>query len=215
MPLSVKKAVICNKTMDVITLEEYDRLCKLPNPVYGDMCVEHDGYVFPITKSYRPEQPSVFATNVATVFTYPKTDKEKEEYSSSKIIDFDNVKNITEMIVAADKLRSAESVRLNIVNQVLELPIPESNTPELRAIKEAINSKHIDAESYKQKFPCDSDFNNDMRALKGEGVDNISFFKAKRILNAFDLDMVLTIKDKPNAVNPIGKTISVKLTGEK
>lgn len=212
---SVKKVVINNRTMDVISVDELIRLSSLPNPDYTKMCVERNGYVYPISKVHKTDEPSVVVSNVMIVFTDPKTEDEKKEYSADKIIDFggDKVKDMRDNIIAADKLRSAETSRLMIINSVLTLPIKDTNTEELKSIKSAINSKHIDADSYKQRFPSDSDFNNDMRALKATDQDNISFFKAKRILNAFDIDMFLTLKDKPNSVNPMGKEITVKLTG--
>ena len=40
----------------------------------------------------------------------------------------------------------------------------------------------------------------------------ISFFKAKRIAKAFDIEMKLIIYDKEDAVNPSGKVYNVLLT---
>lgn len=215
MAASVKKAIVNGKTVDVISMDEYDRLSKLPNPIYQNTCVENGDYIYPITRTYRPESGvSVTTTNCMTVFTDPTTEEDKKEYSAKKIIDFGDVHGIRDNILVNEKLKSAEEARLTTVNTVLELDIPESNSIELKAIKQAINEKHIDADSYKQKFPTDSDFNNDMRALKNPDLNNISFFKARRILNAFDLDMTITLQDKPGAVNPIGRVIKVKLTGD-
>lgn len=215
MPASVKKAIINGKTYDVISMDEYERLSKLRNPIYQNMCVENGDYIYPITKTYRPEVGvSVTTTNCITVFTDPVTDEDKKEYSSSKIIDFSDIHSLRDNILVNEKLKSAEEARLTTINNVLQLEIPDSNSIELKAIKQAINEKHIDVDSYKQKFPTDSDFNNDMRALKNPDLNNISFFKARRILNAFDLDMTLILEDKPGAVNPIGRVIKVKLTGE-
>lgn len=53
-----------------------------------------------------------------------------------------------------------------------------------------------------------------MRALKSSSNHSISFFKAKRILNSFDIDGEFIIRDKKDAVNPIGKEYSIKLTEE-
>lgn len=214
MATSIKKAVINGKTVDIISLDEYERLTQLPNPVYQNICVEEGDYIYPITKTYHPDQVSVTSTNCITVFRDPETPEEKEMYSKSKVIDFSDVKGLRENILVSERLKSAEEAKLLTVNNLLVLDIPDSNCAELKAIKQAINEKHIDAESYKQRFPSDSDYNNDMRALKNPELDNISFFKAKRVLSAFDLDMFLTVKDKPGAVNPIGRTIFVKLTGD-
>lgn len=214
MKSSIKKIVIDGSSYDVISMEEFDRLSSLPNPIYQNLCVEINGYVYPVSKTFKPEEVCISSTKYMNTFRMPETEEEKEKYSSKKIIDFNNVKGIRDNILVNEKLRSAEEAKLAIVNTELQLDIPESNSAELRAIKQAINDKHIDADSYKQKFPSNSDFNNDMRALKNGELNNISFFKAKRILNAFDLDMYITLQDKPGAVNPINKVINVKLTGE-
>ena len=42
--------------------------------------------------------------------------------------------------------------------------------------------------------------------------NSISFFKAKRIAKAFDIEMRLTICDKEDAINPCGKVYNVLLT---
>jgi hypothetical protein len=210
----IKKIVIGNETLDVITQEEYERRQKLDEPLFKDTALEHDNYVYPITN--RPDQSKVgvFDTAVITRFIKPITDEEKEMYSSKNIIDFDNAKNLADNIKKMDKIKMAESARLTTKNNILQLQINETDSPELAAIKEAINLKSIDAESYKDRFPSDSDFNNDMRLLKDNKNNNISFFKMKRVLDAFDIEATLTIKDKPKALNPINKTLKVRLTTE-
>ena len=48
--------------------------------------------------------------------------------------------------------------------------------------------------------------------MKSPENNNISFFKAKRVANAFDIEMELILRDKSNAVNPSGKVYNVILT---
>ena len=203
MKLSSKKIVLDNLTKDVISMDEYNRLIKMSVPILDDMCVEDNGYVYPISKQYKPDEVSVYSTNEVTVFTDPVTNEDKEKYSIKNCIDFgsDAIKNLSDHISQMDKLKSLEESRLTIVNDELSLPINEEDTPELKIIKEAINDKHIDADSYKQKFPSDSDFNNDMRALKAPDNNSISFYKAKRVLNAFDIEAELIIRDKKDVIN--------------
>ena len=118
------------------------------------------------------------------------------------------------IVTVKAKIKEEKNAGLTIVNDCLHLDIYEEDTPELKIIKQAINDKHIDPDSYKNKFPSSSDFNNDMRALKSASNHSISFFKAKRILNSFDIDGEFIIRDKKDAVNPIGKEYSIKLTEE-
>jgi hypothetical protein len=216
MVLSSKKIVIDNVTKDVISEEEYLRLLDMNVPILDDTCLEEKGYVFPITKHYNPNEVSVCKCDGLLLFTKPTTEEEKEKYSIDRCIDFgpEAIKNLKDHITQMDKLKLLEDSRLSIVNNELTLPINEEDTPELKIIKEAINDKHIDADSYKQKFPSDSDFNNDMRALKAPDNNSISFYKAKRVLNAFDIEAELIIRDKKDVINPTGKTYRIILTEE-
>lgn len=211
---NVEKVVIDNKTMDVITPEALQRLIKLDNPITSGTVVKMGDYVYPITKKVNYDTPSVSAVEGIELFVHPKTDEDKEKYSVKNIISLgcENITSLKESIEAMDKLKSLETTRLAIVNDVLNLPIREADLPELVAVKEAINAKEIDTDSYKGKFSSDSDYNNDMRALKSSNT--ITFLKAKRILEAFDIDMYITLKDKPDAVNPMGTEITMKLTGD-
>lgn len=212
--IGIKKAVLSDKTMDVLFMVEFESLNAKGKEILPDTCVQIGEYVYPVTTNPKIAGVWISGTNAITMWNPPSNEEEKEEYSADKIIDLssDKVKNLKDNIEAMDKLKSMEINRLSTIKSVLQLQIQEDDTTELAAIKEAINAKQIDADSYKSKFPSDSDFNNDMRALKSPTNYNISFFKAKRIMNAFDADMYLTIKDKPDAVNPIGKEITVKLT---
>lgn len=211
---NVEKIVIDSKTMDVITPEALQRLIKLNNPMTSGTVVKMGNYVYPITKKHNPDAISVSAGDGVNVYVQPTTEEDKEKYSVKNIISLasNNMKSLKDSIEAMDKLKSLETTRLAIVNDILNLPIRDADYPELVAVKEAINAKEIDTDSYKGKFGSDSDYNNDMRALKSS--NSITFLKAKRILDAFDIDMYITLKDKPNAVNPMGKEITMKLTGD-
>ena len=213
--IGIKKAVLSNNTMDVLSMVEFETLLANGKEILPDTCVQIGEYVYPVAANPKTTGGVwISGTNAITMWNPPSTEEEKKEYSADKIVDLssDKVKDLKGNIEAMDKIKSMELNRLSTIKSVLQLQIQEDDTTELAAIKEAINAKQIDADSYKSKFPSDSDFNNDMRALKSPTNYNISFFKAKRIMNAFDADMYLTIKDKPDAVNPIGKEITVKLT---
>lgn len=209
----IRKIIINKNTYDSIDVNEYERRKKLDNPLFEDTCIEVDSINYPIQKVYDPRSVGVFDADCFFKFTRPN-EEVMDQYSSKNIIDFDKADSFADTIKNLDKIRMAESARLTTKNNILLLNKSETDSPELCAIKDAINSKQIDAESYRERFPSDSDFNNDMRLLKDSKNNNISFFKMKRILNAFDIDAILTIKDKEGAINPINRTIKVKLTKE-
>ena len=108
MKLSSKKIVLDNFTKDVISMDEYNRLIKMSVPILDDMCVEDNGYVYPISKQYKPDEVSVYSTNEVTVFTAPVTNEHKEKYSIKNCIDFgsDAIKNLSDHISLAHSHRA-------------------------------------------------------------------------------------------------------------
>lgn len=210
-----KKIVVNNKAMTVITEEELRRMYD-QDMIMEDTCIEKGDYVYPVSVTYRPDVPSATINEAAIFYTEPKTEEEKKEYASSKIIDFSstNIKSFQDHIKMVDAMKTEQSIGLSTINNALTLPANDYDTPELRIIKEAINAKKIDADAYKDKFPSNSDFNNDMRALKNTSNNTISFFKAKRILKSFDIEAELIIRDQEGAINPIGKEFRIILTEE-
>lgn len=213
MSISSKRVVLDDKTMEVITLSEYEKLLRLNTPIFDDTCVEDNGYFYPITKQYKPDMVSVCGIGPVIKFTDPETEEDKEKYSMNNVIDFSSGKleGMKDYMDKIDRLKNMESNRLTNIKNVLTIPINENDAPELKALKECINEKHIDAEAYKQKFPSASDYNNDLRHMKSDN-NAISFFKAKRIAKAFDIEMKLIICDKEDAINPSGKVYTVLLT---
>lgn len=195
-------------------MAEFELLLQRNLPILSDTCVQIGDYVYPVTENPKDNTVAIANDGFTIRWNPPVSEEQKQLYSSANVVDLssDSVKDMRDHIAAIDKLKNMETSRLSTINNVTNLPINEGDTKELQLVKDAINSKGIDADSYKPKFPSESDFNNDMRGLKSPNVTNISFFKAKRILSAFDADMYLTIKDKPNAQNPIGREIYAKLT---
>lgn len=210
-----KKIVLNNKTMTVITEDELWRMYDTKN-MMDDVCVEKGEYVYPVYAQYRQDVPSACVNGAMIIYNHPTTEEDKAEYSISRIIDFssNNIKSFADHIKMVDAMKTEQSVGLSTLNNALTLPANDYDTPELKVIKEAINAKHIDADAYKDKFPSNSDFNNDMRALKNTSNHTISFFKAKRILKSFDIEAELIIRDQEGATNPIGKEFKIILTEE-
>jgi hypothetical protein len=213
MGISSKRVVLDDKTMEIISLEEYQKLLRLNTPIFDDTCVEDGKYFYPISKQYRPDTVSVTSIGPVIKFTDPVTEEDKKKYCMDNVIDFSSgrLDGMKDYMDKVDRLKNMESNRLTNIKNVLTIPINENDAPELKALKECINEKHIDAEAYKQKFPSASDYNNDLRHMKSDN-NAISFFKAKRIAKAFDIEMKLIIYDKEDAVNPSGKVYNVLLT---
>lgn len=213
MDLDFKKIVIDGKNMSVVSMEEFNKMYKNKS-LDTDIAVEfNNDYVLPYSKHIKTT-PCAIPGDLCVRGVLPTTKEDKEKYSVKRVVNFSSASSFKDVLNNVYKIKEEKNAGLTIVNDCLHLDIYDEDTPELRIIKQAINDKHIDPDSYKNKFPSSSDFNNDMRALKSASNHNISFFKAKRILNSFDIDGEFIIRDKKDAVNPIGREYSIKLTEE-
>lgn len=213
MNLDFKKIVIDGKNMSVVSMEEFNKMYKNKS-LDTDIAVEfNNDYVLPYSKHIKTT-PCAIPGDLCVRGVLPTTKEDKEKYSVKRVVNFSSASSFKDVLNNVYKIKEEKNAGLTIVNDCLHLDIYDEDTPELRIIKQAINDKHIDPDSYKNKFPSSSDFNNDMRALKSASNHSISFFKAKRILNSFDIDGEFIIRDKKDAVNPIGREYSIKLTEE-
>lgn len=213
MDLDFKKIVIDGKNMSVVSMDEFNKMYKNKS-LDTDIAVEFNSdYVLPYSKHIKTT-PCAIPGDLCVRGVLPTTKEDKEKYSVKRVVNFSSASSFKDVLNNVYKIKEEKNAGLTIVNDCLHLDIYDEDTPELRIIKQAINDKHIDPDSYKNKFPSSSDFNNDMRALKSASNHSISFFKAKRILNSFDIDGEFIIRDKKDAVNPIGREYSIKLTEE-
>ena len=128
--IGIKKAVLKNKTMDVLSMVEFDALYNRARStedlqsITQDVCVQVGDYVYPVTLT--PKTGSgvwMYANDAINVFHDPETEEEKEEYSAKHVIDLssDSVKDLKDNIMAMDKLKNAEISRLSMIKSVLEL----------------------------------------------------------------------------------------------
>jgi len=214
MNIDFKKIVIDGKNISVVSKSEFERMYKNKS-LDTDIAVEYNNkYVLPYAKRPKNNEPCAIPNSTVIRAILPTTKEDMEKYSVKRIINFNSSSSFKDVLDNVYKIKEEKNAGLSIVNDCLHLNVYEEDTPELKIIKQAINDKHIDPDSYKNKFPSSSDFNNDMRALKSPSNHSISFFKAKRILNSFDIDGEFIIRDKKDAVNPIGKEYRIKLTEE-
>ena len=103
-------------------------------------------------------------------------------------------------------LEEAERNVLISKDNIYHVAVRDTDTPEMQIFKEALNKKNIDILAYKPRFL--SDYSNDVRVIQG---DSITFGKLKKLATIFDMDITMSIKDKPNAVNPIGEELTAKI----
>lgn len=204
-----KKIIIGGRCYEVLSMKEYMDNKNIFNSNYT--AIEMNNYVLPVvSKSMINESIGVVIPNEMSPVVqcnYPN-DAELEEYSKEKIIDYSKAKNVKELMKMQDTVRSIENEILVSKDNILSLAISEKDTPEMKAFKEAINSKQIDFKKYEPRLG--KNFPNDKRALNDY---KITLPKIKRIGKALDMKCTITITDASTDVpNPIGKIITVDLT---
>ena len=203
--MSLQKANIGGFMYDVISLDEYYKNPELYNQytaiMYGD------GYVYPI-RNRNDYRPGFYVTGGFDFFKHP-VGEESAIYSQQNVIDFHNPTNYKELIQAQQKLASAERSILTTIDNVFTPEIDDNDTPEMKAIKQAILDKHIDLDKYEPRFG--PNYNNDKRLLK---KGSITFGKLRSICDALDIKATITFEDaNADVPNPIGRVITTELTG--
>lgn len=202
-----KKAKINGRVTTVVTPNE-----ALSNTIYQDKftSVEINDVILPVKKTYDPTSPGFYILESGCMgkIIYP-SNEDKEEYSVKNAIDFSNIQNMRELISKQEEVKKLESEVLSNSDNLFK-PIPKENdSPEMKALKEAICLKNIDIDLYADRFL--DNFNNDKRLLKGS---SITISKMKSICDKLDMKVTLTISDASETVpNPIGKSISVDICG--
>jgi hypothetical protein len=211
MAQPIKKITLGRKMMEVIDEEEYRRRSRFDNLLFDDSCIEMNGMVYPVQKKFDPTVPGVY--DVGPCLKYVKPTENADQYRSENITDFGKPQNFKDLIDQQDHLRKGrEAILTTKENKVFNPKIAEDDTPELSITKEAIILKDIDIESYRTEFGLD--YPNILRLFKDPKNKNITINRMKTVCNAMDIEMTVTLKDKKNAINPMGKELSVILTRE-
>ena len=142
----------------------------------------------------------------------PSTNSECKKYTiegNEGLVDFTDSSNYHEVIEKQKMVRDLENEILTNSDNITVLKIGDNDTPAMIGLKEAINSKECDINSYESRF--EGNFNNDKRILS---EDSITLQKLVKFGDAMDMKISITIEDKSESVpNPIGKAINIELTG--
>ena len=202
----MKKIEIKGKLYNnVVDINEYTDHSDLYNSKFT--AIERPGEcVLPIKNRTTDTGPGIYYQSGAMVAMVEKPDN-MAEYNPDRIINFDDVKSIGEVFEKQQIIRDIQDEIMTTSDNVLQLKIGEKDTPEMRALKTAINLKRIDTKQYEDRF---DQFQNDMRLLKG---NSITLGKLISISNAFDISADLTLRDRDdNTPNPMNQNIVIDLT---
>jgi hypothetical protein len=206
----VKKTQINKCLYNVVTPEDYRQNQSVYNPRFTAIECRDGSKVLPINSRATDTTPGVyFYPGNGMVGTIIKPETNLHEYEVDNVIDYTKAKDIEDIIRNNEMLRDIQNDIITTSDNILKLNISDNDTPEMRALKIAINSKGVDKKQYEDRF---DQFQNDMRLLKG---NSITLGKLISICTAFDIAAELTLKDKENVPNPIGDEIVVDLTIER
>lgn len=202
---------INDKLCDVAKLDDY-----VKNPdiyIQGHVAIEleQSDYIFPVINPNNadPNDVGIEIGDTICKVRLPETDTEKEEYSKSKMVDFNKATSMTELINMQDTVIDMEKEILTNPDNTSIYQVSEKDTPAMKLLKEAVNAKHINLDSYDYRFG--SNYNNDKRIFN---KNNVSLAMMERMANALDMKLTLTLQDASDDVpNPIGKPMSIDITG--
>ena len=181
----MKKSLIHGTLYTVTSMDEYTNNKDLYNP--KRTAIEKAGVVLPV-KSRIDEGPGVYYENGSMVANVVKPDPEDKQYSAENLV------------------RNIENDILTTKDNILNLQIGNNDTPEMAALKKAINTKEVDIKQYEDRF---EQFQNDFRGLKGS---KITLGKLVSACQALDIEAQLILRDKEGCVNPMNTEVSVYLT---
>ena len=203
-----KKAKLNNRVVTVIKPEEALRDKVFQNKFTA---VQVGEFMLPVKTSYDSTLPGFYVVENGNIgrIVYP-CNEDKEEYLVSSAIDFSNIQSMKELISKQEEVKKLEEDTLSNSDNLFKPIVKDNDSPEMKALKQAINLKNIDIDIYADRFL--ENFNNDKRLLKGSSITSA---KMKSICPKLDMKVTLTISDtNPNVPNPIGKDITVVICGD-
>lgn len=214
MITKIKKSQINGRIYDVCSLDDYLRYRE--SYLQGYVAVQMDGYVLPVVPSLDCTAgvsiPNVTPGSkpLAVYCKQPdQSDPHYNDYKESNIIDYSDVNTMAEFVKKQNVVRSLEKDVLTNPDNIFVPKIEQSDSPAMKAIKQAVIDKHIDIDKYEPRFG--SNFNNDKRLFNKE---NISLPMCVRVCNALDIKATLTLENASDDVpNPMKEPITVELTG--
>lgn len=200
----MKKAKIGTKLYTVIDKEEYQLNSELYNARFT--AIETHNSVYPL-KGKTDTGVGIYFTPGDMACKVVKPDEQHTEiYSDKNIIDFNNAKDISDIIKKDNLVRDIENDILTTKDNIFQLNIGNNDMPVMVALKQAINSKQVDIKQYEDRF---DQFQNDIRLLKGS---NITLGKLVSTCDNFDISAELILKDKEGCANPMNIEIKTDLT---
>ena len=210
--LSVTKSAANGQVYDLILYDEYGKNFNMYNG-RTDVAVSANcrgkDIILPIKGKYsgNPISPGVYDAGCVDFFNYPD-ETTIERYVPTNTVHMSNREDIGNLIKSGEIAKRLDEPFITTPDNITNIPIKETDQPEMVALKTALNSKHIDIDKYAGRFG--DNYPNDKRQLK---LESATLKIIKRFCENCDMDAVLILKDRDKDVpNPMNREIRVSLT---
>ena len=158
LDITVKRTVSNGKIYEMVDLEEYGNH---PEKYLGRSDVgiivedkEHDvDLILPLRDSYNgnPITPGVYNAGCID-FTIMPDQASYKKYIPGKTVSLSNKMDAKQIIESGEALSRLDEPFITTPDNITVVPITSMDEPEMRALKTAINEKHIDLDKYANRF---------------------------------------------------------------
>ena len=214
LKVSITKAAINGQVVDVVDYDEYSSHIDCysgRNDVAIPVDMRGREILLPVKGSYSSNVtlPGVYNAGCVDFLIYPD-EAFVERYMPKDFISMSNTDDIKELIKNGDAARKLDEPFITSPDSITCIPIKETDQPEMKGLKMALNAKNIDIDKYAARFG--DNYPNDKRQLKNS---NATLKIIKRFCENCDMEAILTFRDKnPDVPNPMNTEITVSLTDE-
>ena len=214
LKVSITKAAINGQVVDVVDYDEYSSHIDCysgRNDVAIPVDMKGKEILLPVKGRYSSNVtlPGVYNAGCVDFLIYPD-EAFAERYMPKDFISMSNTDDIRELIKNGDAARKLDEPFITSPDSITCIPIKETDQPEMKGLKMALNAKNIDIDKYAARFG--DNYPNDKRQLKNS---NATLKIIKRFCENCDMEAILTFRDKnPDVPNPMNTEITVSLTDE-
>ena len=212
LKVSITKAAINGQVVDVVDYDEYSNHIDCysgRNDVAIPVDMKGREILLPVKGRYNSNVtlPGVYNAGCVDFLIYPD-EAFAERYIPKDFISMSNTDDIRELIKNGDAARKLDEPFITSPDSITCIPIKETDQPEMKGLKMALNAKNIDIDKYAARFG--DNYPNDKRQLK---LESATLKIIKRFCENCDMDAVLILKDRDKDVpNPMNREIRVSLT---
>lgn len=210
--VTITKAAINGQVVDVVSYDDYVKNINYyneRNDIAIPVKMKDKDLLLPLKGTYTQNSisPGVYNAGCVDFLIYPE-EAFAERYMPKDFISMSSSDGIKELIKKGDAARKLDEPFITSPDCITNIPIKDTDQPEMKGLKMALNAKNIDIDKYASRFG--DNYPNDKRQLKNS---NATLKIIKRFCDNCDMEALLVFKDKSADVpNPMNKEIVVSLT---